>query len=473
MNSWNRRPVRNQRGCEKLEIAEILQTLKHSSKSTENFSDKLIPMKRSVSPSPEKEVLSSRSSAQPCQSNTVSLNGAVTAPIEMMTSTNYLEGDHRFFQRNHKRLKQYHNIPTNFSPLAAPPNLFATSRHDRFMNAPTSSSIFGPSSVSPNVHSSYMNTSMEHHDLLNQQLHSQQPAKTIIAPVLLLPSSLSLLGDNLQSLSSCGNFTNGQDEIEKRLELIIQAYQNRKLMTSQVNNILSQENQILNKISKIQELAAHTRNAPTSQATTGFDGISPQMKFDLSAKDDRSDSSTDKVHHKICRMESCELPAARRTPYCKKHSGPRKCEHDGCIKCAQGRTRFCIAHGGGRRCIQPGCNKGARDRKYCASHGGGRRCIVEHCYKLAVGGCKTCTAHGGGKRCKFDGCTKSAQSSSSFCVRHGGGRKCSFPTCNKVARGKSRLCMSHSTQLGKAKQGCETQNMFVPTFCQPIGVPKK
>ena len=252
-------------------------------------------------------------------------------------------------------------------------------------------------------------------------------------------------------------------------------------MSSQVNNILSQENQLLTELSKIQELTQTRNNVPAnhSHPPAGFDRISSpsQMNFDLSAAKvvvNRSFSTTtDKTQNKICRMESCELPAARRTPYCKKHSGPRKCEHDGCTKCAQGRTRFCIAHGGGRRCIHPGCNKGARDRKYCASHGGGRRCVVEHCYKLAVGGCKTCTAHGGGKRCKFDKCTKSAQSSSSFCVRHGGGRKCSFPTCNKVARGKSRLCMSHSTQLVKAKQGCGAQNMLSSNFCLPIGVSKK
>ena len=153
------------------------------------------------------------------------------------------------------------------------------------------------------------------------------------------------------------------------------------------------------------------------------------------------------VKVKICRMEGCNDPAAKRTPYCSKHSGPRKCEFQGCKKCAQGRTRFCIAHGGGRRCMHPGCNKGARDKKFCASHGGGRRCNIDNCNKLAVGGGHKCTAHGGGRRCQSDGCNKSAQSSSSFCVRHGGGRKCKFENCKKVARGKSGLCMSHATQL--------------------------
>ena len=150
---------------------------------------------------------------------------------------------------------------------------------------------------------------------------------------------------------------------------------------------------------------------------------------------------------KICRMEGCNDPAAKRTPYCSKHSGPRKCEFQGCKKCAQGRTRFCISHGGGRRCMHPDCNKGARDKKFCASHGGGRRCNIESCNKLAVGGGHKCTAHGGGRRCQSSGCNKSAQSSSSFCVRHGGGRKCKVENCRKVARGKSGLCMSHATQL--------------------------
>lgn len=50
---------------------------------------------------------------------------------------------------------------------------------------------------------------------------------------------------------------------------------------------------------------------------------------------------------KICRMNDCLNPAAKRTPYCTKHTGARKCEFKGgCTKCAQGRTRFCISHGG-------------------------------------------------------------------------------------------------------------------------------
>jgi len=149
---------------------------------------------------------------------------------------------------------------------------------------------------------------------------------------------------------------------------------------------------------------------------------------------------------KVCRMDSCDESAAKRTPYCEKHAGPRKCESESCGKYAQGRTRFCISHGGGRRCLHPNCKKGARDKKYCASHGGGRRCRVEICQKLAVGSCDTCTAHGGGKRCQIETCAKSAQSSSSYCVRHGGGRKCVIKGCMKVQRGKTKLCMSHSTQ---------------------------
>lgn len=149
---------------------------------------------------------------------------------------------------------------------------------------------------------------------------------------------------------------------------------------------------------------------------------------------------------KICRMDQCELLAAKRTPYCVRHAGQRKCEFMACTKFAQGKTRFCIAHGGGRRCLVPNCLRGARDQKYCAAHGGGRRCRFLKCTKLAVGGGFTCTAHGGGRRCDFSNCTKSAQSSSNFCVRHGGGRKCNFEGCDKVARGKTSngMCMSHA-----------------------------
>jgi len=151
---------------------------------------------------------------------------------------------------------------------------------------------------------------------------------------------------------------------------------------------------------------------------------------------------------KICRMDSCNEAAARRTPYCSKHSGPRRCEKGGCNKCAQGRTRFCIAHGGGRRCTVEGCTKGARDRFFCAAHGGGRRCTMAKCSKLAVDTQGLCTAHGGGRRCEIEGCPKSAQSNTNLCVRHGGGRKCSIDGCSKVARGKSGCCMLHSRMSG-------------------------
>lgn len=145
----------------------------------------------------------------------------------------------------------------------------------------------------------------------------------------------------------------------------------------------------------------------------------------------------------LCRMKDCQETAGRRTPYCDKHSGVRRCEHPICNKYAQGQTRFCIAHGGGRRCCFPGCAKAARDRNFCAAHGGGRRCDEVGCTKIAVGRSKKCTAHGGGRRCQFQECGKAAQSSSNFCVRHGGGKKCVVKGCCKVARGRTSMCMAH------------------------------
>ena len=159
---------------------------------------------------------------------------------------------------------------------------------------------------------------------------------------------------------------------------------------------------------------------------------------------------------KLCRMDTCAEPAARRTPYCLGHSGPRKCELNGCTKFAQGRTRFCIGHGGGRRCKFSGCTKGARDKQFCVSHGGGRRCRTQDCTKLAVGSSMLCTAHGGGKRCKAPKCSKSAQSSFDYCVQHGGGHRCIVESCTKIARGRTMLCMSH---FSKSKQ---------KSFCVPI-----
>ena len=186
---------------------------------------------------------------------------------------------------------------------------------------------------------------------------------------------------------------------------------------------------------------------------------------------------------KTCRMDNCNKPAAKRTPYCCSHRGVRKCEHESCSKCAQGRTRFCIAHGGGRRCMYYGCNKAARDKKFCAAHGGGKRCSVAGCNRLAlVSGSKSelkCTAHGGGKRCKKEGCNKSAQSGTGFCVRHGGGKKCLVQGCLKVARGKTMLCMSHRKKIGfidlsksypswqlNANNGNKGEGNFL--MCQPI-----
>jgi len=161
---------------------------------------------------------------------------------------------------------------------------------------------------------------------------------------------------------------------------------------------------------------------------------------------DSNISPTKTKKRKVCRMDTCDSLAAKRTPYCARHAGQRKCEFTECSKFAQGKTRFCIAHGGGRRCLISNCTRGARDQKYCAAHGGGRRCKFLKCTKLAVGGGYTCTAHGGGKRCQIADCSKSAQSSSNYCVRHGGGRKCNFGGCDKVARGKTGMCMSHANQ---------------------------
>lgn len=181
-------------------------------------------------------------------------------------------------------------------------------------------------------------------------------------------------------------------------------------------------------------------------ASCGPNQVQQQRPEPLQNSPTLPQKSAQKSLLKVCRMEGCNTEAARRTPYCKNHSGQRRCEAPNCNKCAQGRTRFCIGHGGGRRCQFEGCTKGARDKKFCASHGGGRRCNIENCKKLAVGRGNTCTAHGGGRRCQHEECTKSAQSNSTFCVRHGGGRKCKMPKCNKVARGKQGLCMSHATQ---------------------------
>lgn len=170
-------------------------------------------------------------------------------------------------------------------------------------------------------------------------------------------------------------------------------------------------------------------------------------------ENDQCPTSSNTCKRKLCRMDKCQDSAAKRTPYCINHAGPRKCEFEDCTKCAQGRTRFCIAHGGGRRCVFAGCTKGARGKSFCAYHGGGRRCSVAACTKLAVGSSSLCTAHGGGKRCKAANCKKSAQSSFDFCVRHGGGRRCSVDGCSKVARGRTKLCMSHFSTCRKSAEG--------------------
>merc|ERR1740136_223078 len=95
-------------------------------------------------------------------------------------------------------------------------------------------------------------------------------------------------------------------------------------------------------------------------------------------------------HHLITRglrnRRYVESLTAKRTPYCTRHAGQRKCEFTECSKFAQGKTCFCISHGGGRRCLVSNCTRGARDQKHCAAHGGGRRCRFSKCTKLAVGG---------------------------------------------------------------------------------------
>ena len=164
-------------------------------------------------------------------------------------------------------------------------------------------------------------------------------------------------------------------------------------------------------------------------------------------------TAADGTKFKVCRMYSCSDPAAKRTPYCKLHTGIRRCEFPSCAKCAQGRTRFCIGHGGGRRCTFPGCTKGARDKHFCAGHGGGRRCEVVGCSRSAVGGCTRCTGHGGGRRCQVEGCAKSAQSCTPYCVKHGGGKKCVITACSKVARGKTSMCMSHNGLKVRIERG--------------------
>lgn len=183
----------------------------------------------------------------------------------------------------------------------------------------------------------------------------------------------------------------------------------------------------------------------TSHVSKDSSTTLPQEPLSSNTTSVTSTQSTTPSKRKICRMDSCSEYTVKRSPYCKRHAGPRKCEHVNCQKFAQGRTRYCISHGGGQRCIFPGCTKGARDKKHCASHGGGKRCTTQGCTKLAVGG-SLCTAHGGGKRCKFTSCCKSAQSNSDFCVRHGGGKRCLVEGCSKVARGKNGTCMSHATQ---------------------------
>ena len=45
---------------------------------------------------------------------------------------------------------------------------------------------------------------------------------------------------------------------------------------------------------------------------------------------------------KLCRMEGCQEVAGKRTPYCKKHSGIRRCEHPICKKYAQGKCKIDI-----------------------------------------------------------------------------------------------------------------------------------
>ena len=252
-------------------------------------------------------------------------------------------------------------------------------------------------------------------------------------PMLPSPSMAAYLSGLRHGLTMSNPGTKNRWEVQQSIE------QSNQSMVYDINCDALYSDQILLSVAPF-TVGAST--SPTPDSTNAYHGI-------RDSKDlvDPTSRPSKKNIIKICRMEGCFCPAAKRTPYCSQHSGPRRCEFSGCEKGAQGRTRYCISHGGGRRCIYPSCNKGARDSRYCAAHGGGRRCEVNRCSKSAVGGSRTCTAHGGGKRCQRKGCVKSAQSATPFCVKHGGGRKCAMEGCDKVARGKTQKCMVHSTLM--------------------------
>lgn len=456
-----------QKGSEKFEIAQILQTLRYSEESRAisptssvdqsiNLDQVCISCERDVETNKLKKIKLSDGAIKPFDKL-----DPMKIPIQPQTvvrNCNHEQND-----------QQKKNV---FSPLAAPPQMVFYTPNQKTNQTSTKPVSLVSSHYSPvtsgNGAPRITRPLRNEHQFKSSLVTDSQSKNTIIAPILLLPSTYGLLTNKSSQVpQSYEQIIESYTNLDKKIEFLIKAYQNENSIKRYGNSGLpSTEHQLIN-LENLREALLRKATPLTQQHNMNLSSAQKEiLKKNAQGKQESG------KNRKICRMDSCEAPAARRTPYCIKHSGPRKCEFDGCTKCAQGRTRFCIAHGGGRRCIYPGCSKGARDRKYCASHGGGRRCVVEYCYKLAVGGCNTCTAHGGGKRCKFEGCSKSAQSSSSYCVRHGGGRKCSFPRCTKVARGKSRLCMSHSTQLVKANQDQDSNYTLLNPLCQFVASEK-
>jgi hypothetical protein len=152
-----------------------------------------------------------------------------------------------------------------------------------------------------------------------------------------------------------------------------------------------------------------------------------------------------------CQFDGCSKP--RRTtgqPFCKKHGGGRRCQHDECQQAATGTkdgVAYCAAHGGSKRCASEGCNKLARPSAdgttlLCAAHGGGKRCQEIGCIKGARGGSngQYCAAHGGGRRCRHEGCKKSA-ADGDLCIAHGGGKRCEF--AGGYSASSAHACIGH------------------------------
>jgi hypothetical protein len=122
----------------------------------------------------------------------------------------------------------------------------------------------------------------------------------------------------------------------------------------------------------------------------------------------------DMAPRKTCQYEGCVKISVSPSPYCIRHGGGKRCQHDGCNKgAAQGNTERCRKHGGtpGRRCEHKGCAKAAQagGTPHCIAHGGGKRCQQEGCPSAAVsgpssGGSQNCWPHGGGALCDMEGC---------------------------------------------------------------------